>query len=314
MSPGILITGAAGFVGAHTAQRFVRDGWAVTGYDLRPADERLWPTYGDQSFVVGDLLNRANLRDACVTAGVTGIVHCAGVVGGPAAHGSPERAVEVNVGGTMNVLGVAEELGLRVTYLSTASIYGDSSSLRPLGEDDPVLPVGFYEVTKYMGELLANSCHHASGVDVVSLRPSFVYGPGSSIGDYFVLDAVGGKPVERPGGRDHPCEFTAVWDLAEAIFLAHTVRPVPHRLFNVSSGEYRTRGELADIVKRCVPGADVTIGEGVDPARNLRAPMDLSRLRGEVGYAPRYTLEAGIGAWVDWLRDPGNDRVDTAAP
>lgn len=290
----VLITGAAGFVGAHTVRTFLEEGWQVYGYDLRPPAGDL----GGATYIAGDVLDRAALETAAREANVSGIVHAAAIIGDPACQADPARAVQVNVQGTSHVLEVARQLGLRVTFVSTATLYGRDPGLRLLTEDAPVSPVGLYDATKYMAETLCFSYQKIFDLDVTVVRTSFVYGPGHAIGRYFVDQAMRGEPVREETGADHPCDYTYVKDLAKGIFLAHTVRPVASRLYNLSGGVLRRRRDLIALVRKAFPAAQIEVGDGVSETLNLRGPCSIERARQELGYAPAFTLEQGVADWI----------------
>jgi nucleoside-diphosphate-sugar epimerase len=303
MTETVLITGVSGFVGSHTAAGFVDAGWKVVGLDVRRPVPGLWPR--EAAFEEGDILDRASVERVLSTTSAQHVVHAAGIVGPERANRDPELTVDVNVVGTARVLGAANEAGVqRMTYLSTATLYGqfDATDTSVLTEDRCPRPVGVYDATKLMGETYALSVGRRHGLDVAALRPSYVYGPGSGIGDYLIHEALQGRAVERPAGQDHPCEFTYVKDLASAVLRVHTDWRGGQRIFNVSSGQIRTRGEFADLLAAEIRGVSIRLGPGIQPGGHLRPAMSLERIRSELGYTPAYSLEAGVREWVRWER------------
>jgi nucleoside-diphosphate-sugar epimerase len=177
-----------------------------------------------------------------------------------------------------------------------------------------------YDTTKRMAELIAEAYHKVHGVDVVVVRTGFVYGPGlealesgqqpqatpvarGGVGAFpYLVDAMRGIPITEPVGGDQPFDWTYAGDLADGIFRALTVRPLQHRLFNITGGRLYTRRELADVVRRAIPGASIEVGPGLLPKRHLRGPCDLVRARAELGYEPRYPLDKGIAEMTRWLQ------------
>jgi nucleoside-diphosphate-sugar epimerase len=306
----VLITGGAGFVAAHLARRFAAAGVGVRLADVRDPGPEVAPFFPPGvGRVRADVLDAAALAGAADVPGLEGIVHTAAVVGPGPARADPARATAVNVLGTQRVLDLVRERGLRLTYLSTATLYGTRPDLERLSEDAPPDPVSHYDATKLMAEVLVRSYVRDFGVDATVVRTGFVYGAGSGIGEYFLPRVLRGEAVSEPAGGAHPCDFTYVADLADGLFRAHTTRPLRHRLFNVTGGVLRTRGELADAVRAAVPGAAIALGPGTDPARHLRGACDLSRARAELDYVPRFTLEAGIAAWATELHRAAGDRA-----
>jgi nucleoside-diphosphate-sugar epimerase len=301
----VLVTGAGGFVGSFVAARFARAGHAVVGLDRRPRPLDPRHGVGPVPMVEADLLDAGRVLEAIDEAGAEVIVHAAALISQADGAADPLRTFRVNVEGTLHALEAARARAARLVYVSTATLYGIHPDLHPLGEDDRPEPVGIYDTAKLMAETMAITYHKVYGLDAVAVRPGYVYGPGASTGGYYLDRAFRGEAVDEPVGGDLPMDVTYVRDLAEGVFLAATVRPLDHRLFNVTGGVLRRRSEVADLVRRLVPGAAVRVGPGVAPGAHLRGPSRLERARAELGYAPRYTLEEGLADWLAWLRAPG---------
>lgn len=287
----ILVTGASGFVGSAVCRSAAERGHAVTGIDRR---ER--PFSGTGAFECADIRDRAAV--ASLAAGVDAIIHCAAIVGPAPASADPVSATEVNVLGTLSILEAARKQGCRLVNLSTATLYGRLEDARPLDETAPVDPVGIYDATKLMSETLCHSYRKSFGVKAASFRTGFVYGLNHSTGDYFVGRLLSGTTRIEEAGRDHPCDFTYVKDLAAGLVLAAEAESLPEPVYNLTSGTKRTRGELARIVARHFPTAQIVLAPGVDPARHLRGPCVIERARRDFGYAPAFDLEAGISDWL----------------
>jgi len=298
----VLVTGAGGFVGSFTAARFAREGHEVTGFDrrARPLDPRHQSPPVDM--VEGDVRDAAAVRAAAEACRAEGIVHAAALISQTDGANDPVGMYRVNVDGTLNVLEAARALGARVVYVATATLYGVHPDLHPLTEDAHPEPVGIYDTTKLMAETLALAYHKVYGLDTVSVRPGYVFGPGASTGGYFMDEVFAGRAVEPTGG-DLPMDLTYVRDLADGIHRAMTVRPIEHRVFNVTSGVQVTRAQVADAVRRRVPGARIALGSGIPPHAHLRGPSVLDRARHELGYEPRFFLEEGMDDWLAWLKD-----------
>jgi nucleoside-diphosphate-sugar epimerase len=300
----VLVTGAGGFVGSFVAARFARAGHAVVGLDRRPRPLDPRHGVGPVPMIEADLLDRERLLAAVAAADPEVVVHAAAVISQADGAADPLRTFRINVEGTMHVLEAARAMRPRLVYISTATLYGIHPDLHPLGEDDRPEPVGVYDASKLMAETMSLTYATVYGLDVVAVRPGYVYGPGASTGGYYLDRAFRGEAIDEPSGGDLPMDVTYVRDLAEGIFLAATVRPLAHRLFNVTGGALRRRSEVADAVRRLVPGSSIRVGPGIAPGAHLRGPSRLERARAELGYAPRYTLEDGLADWLAWLRAP----------
>lgn len=299
----VLITGGTGFVGAFTAAHFAQHGHEVVCFDrkLQPSPE-LEAAGTRVSLVQGDVLNGKKLLETVRAHGIEGIVHAAAVISQGAGAADPVAMYRINVEGTMAVLEAVRSGGLRMVYVSTATLYGMHPDLPPHREDDRPDPVGIYDTTKLMAETMAITYHKVYKLDIVAIRPGYIYGPRNSTGGYFLDRLHAGERVEQPVGGDLPMDVTYVKDVALGIYLAMTVRPVRHRIFNITGGIQRLRREGADLARQLVPGAQIHVGPGIPPTAHLRGPSDLTRAREELGYRPQYSLEAGMADWLDWLK------------
>ena len=149
-----------------------------------------------------------------------------------------------------------------------------------------------------MAETLCTQYRDTYGVSATSVRTGFVYGFGSRIGEYFVPRVLAGEAVTEAYGRDHPCDFTSVEDLADGVVAAATAPDLPEPVYNLTGGRLLTRGDFADGVRRVIPEARIAQGAGIDPGRHLRGACDLSRSRRDFGYEPRRSLDDGIAGWL----------------
>jgi UDP-glucose 4-epimerase len=299
----VLITGGAGFVGSFTALELLEHGHNVVAYDLRAEPNDVLAEAGDRVAVIaGDIRDRAHLERVVREHHIEAIAHTAAVIGQTSGASDPDWMFNINVIGTLNVLEAARAIGARVVYVSTATLYGQHPDLHPLTEDARPDPVGMYDTTKLMAETLVVSYHTIYGLDTVALRPGYVYGHHNSTGGYFLEGVYAGEPVDQEYGADLPMDVTYVKDLALGIRLALTVRPLEHRIFNLTGGVSRKRSEVAELVRQLVPGAQITLGPGIPSTAHLRGPSVLTRARAELGYEPRYTLEAGMADWFQYLQ------------
>lgn len=294
MTRRLLITGGGGLVAQHVAEAAAARGWAVRLADLdgqapgwAPAAERL-------AFDIRDHAALAGAVEGC-----DAVMHCAAVVGPERARRDPLAAVAVNVNATAALLEAAHRRRARLLVMSTATLYGHRDDLQPLDEAGPVSPLGIYDATKLMAETYCTAHRRTYGSDVASFRTGFVYGRGTAIGEYFLPRVLRGEAVAEPAGADHPCDFTYVVDLAEALMAAATAPSLPEPVYNVTGGRLRSRGELADVVRALLPEARISQGPGPDPGRHLRGPCRIERAARDFGWRPRFDLESGM---ADWLR------------
>jgi UDP-glucuronate 4-epimerase len=289
----LLVTGGAGMVGQHVAEAAKAQGWRVVLADLGWPAAGLWAPHDRR--VELDVADEA----ACLraTEGAAAVVHCAAVVGPQRARADATRTVRVNVAGTAWLLHAAQAHGARLINLSTATLYGHRPALEPLPEDTALDPLTVYDGTKRMTEVYCSAYRRTFGVEAASVRTGFVYGLGTAIGEYFLPRVLRGESIREPAGREHPCDFTYVVDLADGLLAAAAAPELPHDVYNLTGGVLRTRGELAQAVRQLVPHADIEQGAGTDPARHLRGACVIERARTDFGWTPRFTLEQGLADW-----------------
>ncbi len=305
----VLITGACGFVGGFTAVRFAREGHEIIGLDrkIRPIDPR--HEVRPYRLIEADIRDLPRIRAIVEEVRPDGIVHAAAVIRQGDGAADPVAMYRINVDGTMAVLEGARAVNARVVYVATATLYGNHADLHPLAEDARPEPVGIYDTTKLMAETMVITYNKVFGLDTVAVRPGYVWGPGSSTGGYFMDQVFNGETIDQEQGAELPMDMTYVKDLADGIYRAMTVRPITSRIFNITSGVHTRREEVADAVRRRVPGARINLGPGIPANSHLRGKSVLDRARSELGYEPQYMLENGMDDWLSWLKK----RVPVAA-
>ena len=318
MSPGAssrcLVTGCAGFVGSHLAERLLADGHAVTGVDCFTdyyARERKERNLAGLRTHRGFTLVEADLADADLPPlleGVDRVFHEAGQPGVRASWGRTfDGYCRHNILGTQRLLEAARESSLRrFVYASSSSVYGDAPQL-PARETTLPRPVSPYGVTKLAAEHLCGLYASNFGVPTVSLRYFTVYGPRQRPDmafSRFVRALLDGDEIRLNGDGEQTRDFTFVSDIVAAN-VAASEAPLASfgRVYNVGGGSRVTVnhviGLLEDIVG--VRGRIRTLPQPPGDARHTWA--DCTPVRDELGFSPRYSLEEGLREQVAWARD-----------
>lgn len=321
----VLVTGVTGLVGGHVARRLSEEGWAVRVLVRRPEQGAALAARG-MDVLVDDLTTGARLQEAC--RGIEVIFHCAG-------HVPPSRLealyAAVNVEGTRRLLRTALAVGVRrVVCTSSVAVYGGATGV-PTTEEFPLKPRSPYGQSKLQAEHL---CREAAtrGLEVVVLRPCFIYGPS----DRHFLPAVA-RILRLPvvpliGGGGYLCDIVHAADVAEAHLLAASSPSAPGAAYNVTDGQRRTVREVLELVGRglgrrvrilpvpwsVAAGAGAVVypvlrllrsraASAVSP-RGLRgiaqdAHFPIDRARRDLGYAPRAVSPKDVVAAVqEWRR------------
>jgi UDP-glucuronate 4-epimerase len=290
----ILLTGAAGLIGHAVHHRLRERGDTVVAIDR----------VGGSDIAACDLTEVHRLHELGSTA--TAIVHCGAISGPMVARDNPHLIVQSNVVGTANILELARVRGMRrVVACSSVSAYGNTpAGLDLVTEDAPLRPTSVYGASKAAGEHLLDGYALQHGLDGVSIRPAWVYGPGRTTEcgiRTMILDARAGRPTHFPFGRDFHRQYVHVDDVATALVLALDAEKLPRRNYTITGGSYITLAEVARTVKRVLPQADITVGAGPDPIDDVQARFDISAAERDLGYRPHVTLEDGIRSYADWL-------------
>ncbi len=303
----VLITGGCGFVGIHVGKKFIEKGFDVILYDTAYREVAIFEKgIPLPKYVKGDITDMALLMEAVTQNGVEGIIHTAALATPQMCLEQPVKALNVNVLGTAHVLEVARKKRLRVVSLSSMSVYGSTPDIA-LSEDDKLHAVeNIYASHKAASEVLVEVYHNVFGVDAVTVRASFVYGPGMNVehtASEWLKKSVRGDKIDLPSGGDHKIDWTYIKDEAEGIFLAYTVRPIEHRTFNISGGKNVSSYELANAIMKIVPNSSIRLGPGGYKEKvGMRGYADLKHARRELGYEPKYSIERGISEYYEWLK------------
>ena len=296
----VLVTGGRGYVGRVIVRKLAEQGTTVLRYDR----DHFEPSDGIGQ-VQGELYDIPRLIDVLREHDVDAIIHTAAISHPDVSVSMPLATFESNVMGTVAVFEAARltpPVG-RVVNFSSSSVYGHVDG--DVSEDLPLRPITPYGVTKVATDLLGGVYRDLYDVDVVSLRLTWVYGPGNRMPEHvrdIVRAALVGEPYRTPVGADHPLPLIYVEDAADGTIAALRTGTVRQPAYNLSGPELPTLGEVADCIRALVPAADIEIGPGDLPLHRL-GRFDMTATKRDLGYEPAWTLDRGLPAYVDWLRD-----------
>jgi len=291
------VTGAAGFIGSHLAEALEAAGHEAVGVDC-------FTDYYDPA------LKEANARDLDVSrldlaedeldfAGLDGVFHLAGQPGVRSFGDVFPLYLRRNVLATQRVFSAAARDGVRVVFASSSSVYG-AAERYPTPEDTPPHPLSPYGITKLACEHLAGAYGRAFGLDCVVLRYFNAFGPRQRPDMAFTRIAFAladGTPFELYGDGDQSRGWTYVSDVVDATIAAMAR----------GSGTYNVGGALEASVNETIAlferisgrTLDVRRGEAV-PGDQRRTSADTTRIRAELGWKPRVSLEDGLRAQWEW--------------
>lgn len=315
MGNSVLVTGAAGFIGSHLAERLVRDGHRVrafvryNGRDDRGHLDAIEPAVRDEIEVFrGDLKDPEAVRRA--VSGQEWVFHLGALIAIPYSYQHPLDVVQTNVTGTAHVLDACRDsVALeRVVLTSTSEVYGTAQRV-PIDEDHPLHGQSPYAATKIGSDALGISYHRAFGLPVAVLRPFNTFGPRQStraIIPTIITQALRGGVV-RLGSLDPRRDLTYVKDTVSGFVSIAGCDAAIGRAVNIGRGEDVSIG---DLVERIGQRLGVTLQVETDPQRVRPAASEVGQLLAGTalaealwGWRSSYTLDQALDETIAWMRD-----------
>lgn len=312
-----LITGGAGFIGSHLAERLLKDGNQVTAIDnLSTGSLKNIETFKDNpkfDFVEGDVRNTKLTQTLVERSDV--VFHLAAAVGVQLIADRPVHTIETNIGGTEVVLEACNKLSRKILIASSSEVYGKNEAV-PFQEDDDIVlgSTSFsrwsYACSKAIDEFLGLAFHQQYGLSVVIGRFFNTIGPRQT-GRYgmvvprFVQWALRNEPVLIYGtGKQRRC-FCFVDDLVEAVIELMNCSHAAGKVYNIGSTEETTIEQLADKIialtassskKEFVP-YEVAYGRPIEDM--MRRVPDLERIKKTIGWQPKTCLTEALQVIID---------------
>jgi UDP-glucuronate 4-epimerase len=327
----LLVTGAAGFIGFHVAQRLLAAGRKVVGldivndyYDPRLKEARLEILKRDPGFrfVKLDLTDRAGMKALFAEYRFPEVVHLAAQAGVRYSLDHPHAYVDANLEGFINVLeGCRHNACRHLLFASSSSVYGSNTKLPFSVRDNVDHPISLYAASKKANELMAHAYSHLYGIPATGLRFFTVYGPWGrpDMAMFIFANAIlSGTPIKLFNNGNMRRDFTYVDDVAEAIMRLigrppqgnqGSVAPdpssskAPWKIYNIGN---HTPEELSRVVSLLEEKLGRTATKELLPMQPGDVPAtyaDIDDLARDIGFKPATTIEDGIGRFVNWYRE-----------
>jgi len=329
----VLVTGAAGFIGYHLADRLLGEGMPVVGvdnlndyYDPSLKQARLDRLAGRPGFSFerldvadGDGMSRmfAENHFACV-------VHLAAQAGVRYSIENPHSYVESNLVGFLNILeGCRHQHTPHLVYASSSSVYGANTRVPFSVEDSVDHPVSLYAATKRANELMAHTYSHLYGLPTTGLRFFTVYGPWGrpDMAMFsFTRRILAGEPIDVYNHGDHQRDFTYIDDIVEGVVRVmrrpatpdpawNAMAPekatsaAPWRVYNIGNNRPEELMELIAILEQELGRTAEKRMLPMQPGDVQATFADVDALERDFGYRPRTSLENGVAKFVAWYRE-----------
>lgn len=329
----VLVTGAAGFIGMHTAERLLAAGHQVTGidnldpyYDVALKRARLERLRRHAGFTAleFDIADAALLGEVFTTTTFERVIHLAAQPGVRYSITHPHAYAQANLVAFLNVLDACRHAHApHLVYASSSSVYGGNTRL-PFGEHDAAdHPVSLYAATKRANELMAHSYSHLYGLPATGLRFFTVYGPWGRPDMSPMLFARAiceGRPIDVFNGGAMSRDYTYVGDIVEGVVRVMDAIPgadpafdparpdpatssVPWRLYNIGNHQSVPLLEFIETLERALGRTAIKRMLPMQPGDVVATRADVDDLMAAVGFAPSTPLATGIERFVAWFRE-----------
>ncbi len=304
-----LVTGGAGFIGSTTVEELVRRGHGVVVLDDLSSgkEENLSEVRNKITFVKGSITDLEVVQKAMHQADY--VLHLAARTSVPRSVKDPLETNRVNVEGTLNVLVAARDNKVkRVVLAASSSAYGETSTL-PKTEAMQPQPISPYGVTKYVGELYAQTFGRCYGLENVSLRYFNIFGPrqdpDSPYSGVLSRFAAAFLEEEQPvvyGDGEQTRDFTYVDNAVQANFLACEAPSASGGVFNIGTGDRISLNQTLKYLQR-ISGKKAEARYEPPREGDIRdSQADISKAREFLGYEPTVRFEEGLERTFEWYR------------
>jgi UDP-glucuronate 4-epimerase len=326
----LLLTGAAGFIGFHTAKQLLERGDEVVGLDnlnayydptLKAARLAILERQGNFRFVKFDIADRTAMQELFERGKFQRVVHLAAQAGVRYSIENPHVYVQTNVTGFLHVLEGCRQHGVEhLVYASTSSVYGANTRM-PFTEGQNVdHPLTLYAATKKSNELMAHSYSSLYRLPTTGLRFFTVYGPWGRPDMalfLFTRNILAGKPIDVFNAGHHQRDFTYIDDIVQGVIAAvdkvavpdlewnsdapdPSTSYAPYRIYNIGNQRPVTLLRYIEVLEQCLGR---TAQKNLVPMQPGDVPdtwADVEALARDVGYRPSTPLEQGVKHFVDW--------------
>jgi UDP-glucuronate 4-epimerase len=328
----MLVTGAAGFIGFHTARMLLGRGDEVVGIDnmnpyydpaLKAARLELLEKYPNFRFLRVDIADRGAIEAVFSREKFQRVVHLAAQAGVRHSIEHPHAYVDSNITGFLHIIEGCRRAGIEhLVYASTSSVYGANTQMPFSVHQSVDHPLTLYAATKKANELVAHSYSHLYGLPTTGLRFFTVYGPWGRPDMalfLFTKSILEGKPIDVFNFGHHKRDFTYVDDIVQGVVAAadRIAKPnaawdsampdpgtsrAPYRLYNIGNGQPVELLEYISILEKCLKKTAIKNLLPMQLGDVSESWADVTALARDIGYRPSTPVAEGIARFVEWYR------------
>ena len=329
----VLVTGAAGFIGYHTAKALLDRGDEVVGidnlnayYDIKLKEARVRRFEGAPGFTFHklDLADRAGMERLFAEARPQRVIHLGAQAGVRYGMENPHTYVDANIVGTLHVLEGCRQTGVEhLVFASSSSVYGANTSMPFSVHQNVDHPLSIYAASKKANELMAHTYAHLYRIPVTGLRFFTVYGPWGRPDMAlfkFTRAILAGEPIEVFNNGHHARDFTYIDDVVEGVLRTadripqpspawNGIRPdpatssAPYRIYNIGNHNPVELMHFIGVLEKALGREAKKNFLPLQPGDVPATFADVDDLVADVGFAPSTPIEEGIARFVKWYRD-----------
>ncbi|EHL29262.1 NAD-dependent epimerase [Legionella drancourtii] len=329
----VLVTGAAGFIGFHVAQKLCARGDEVVGIDnlndyyevsLKQARLQKLAHFSNFKFIRLELADRECIAQLFTEHGFQRVIHLGAQAGVRYSLENPHAYVDSNLVGFVNILeGCRHHRIEHLSYASSSSVYGANKTMPFSVHDNVDHPLSLYAATKKANELMAHTYSHLYQLPTTGLRFFTVYGPWGrpdmAIFN-FTHKILSGEPIDVFNFGNHRRDFTYIDDIVEGILRVHDhvaapnlewsgespdpgTSAAPWRVYNIGNSSPVQLLHYIEVLEECLGKKAQMNLLPMQPGDVPDTYADVEALKQDVGYKPGTPIEVGVRHFVDWYRD-----------
>lgn len=329
----ILVTGAAGFIGAAVAKKLLERGDDVIGidnlnayYDVRLKTDRLALLSGDKnfSFIKMDIADREECDALFRNERPERVIHLAAQAGVRYSLQNPHAYIDANILGFMNILEGCRHNGVEhLVYASSSSVYGANTQMPFSVHHNVDHPLSLYAATKKANELMAHTYSYLYHLPVTGLRFFTVYGPwGRPDMSLFLFTKkiLAAEPIDVFNNGNHSRDFTYIDDIVNGVIRVTDVvatandawdsdtpdpgtSKAPYRLYNIGNNRPVALMHFIEVLEKCLGKVAEKNFLPMQPGDVQATYADVDDLVRDVDFSPATPIETGIARFVDWYRE-----------
>jgi UDP-glucuronate 4-epimerase len=312
-----LVTGAAGFIGAHVVKKLIDDGKPVVGldvindyYDPQLKLDRLnW--LGNFPFEKVDIADQSALTEVFRKHQPKRVIHLAAQAGVRYSIENPHAYLQANVIGFQNILEACQQHKIEhLVYASSSSVYGNNKKIPFATTDEVDHPVSTYAATKKSNELMAHVYSHLYQLPTTGLRFLTVYGPWGrpDMSPFiFTKGIFNGEPIKLFNYGHHRRDFTYIDDIVQGVLRVIDQAPsqlqVPYKIYNIGNNQPVELMTYVETLEQLIGKPANKELVGPQPGDVEVTYADIDELTADFGYTPSTSLRDGLEQFVEWYRN-----------